>query len=99
MTIAELERALASRRRVLKRDAQERASYDYILADLIGKSIARIYSSANNMPEISAAYPTLFNSKEIEEKKQAQKAELSAIRFKQFAQSYNTRFKEVAKDK
>lgn len=98
MTIAELERAINSKRRLLKIKAQEQASYDYILADLVGKSVARIYSSANKMPEISEAYPSLFDSKEIQEKKQAQQAELSAARFKQFAQFHNKKYEEVGKE-
>ena len=98
MTLAEFERAMASKRRILKAKEQEKASFDYLLADLIGKSIARIYSSSATMPEISEVYPSLFDSKEIQEKKREQKAELSALRFKLFAKSYNDRFKEVAKE-
>lgn len=98
MTIVELERAFASRQRMERARAQEKASFDYLLADLIGRSIARVHSSANTMPEISEVYPSLFDNKEIQEKRQAQKAELSALRFKQFAHSYNQKFaKEVAK--
>lgn len=62
MTIAELERAIDSKKRVQKQQAQEKANYDYILADLIGRSISRIYNSSNKMPDISAVYPTLFDS-------------------------------------
>ena len=99
MTIAELERLIESKKRIQKREQQDKASFDYILADLVGRSIARIYSSSARMPEISAAYPTLFDSKEIQEKKQEKKNELSALRFKQFAQAYNKKFnKEVGKD-
>lgn len=68
---------------------------DYVLAELIGRSVARIYNSNNKMPDISEAYPTLFNTKEVEEQKAEKQAELSALRFKQFAASYNQRFKEV----
>jgi hypothetical protein len=93
MTLGELERALNSKRRVEKARLQEKASFDYILADLIGRSIARMQSSANNMPEISEVYPTLFDSKEIQEKRAERQAELSALRFKLFAQSYNEKFK------
>lgn len=95
MTPAELERALASRLRVKKVEAQERASYDYILAELIGRSVARIYSSTVGYPAINEVYPTLFDSEEIIQKKQEKKAELSALRFKQFANSFNAKFKEV----
>lgn len=96
MTIAELERAIASKQRVNKTKAQERASYDYILANIIGKSIARIYSSSATMPEISEVYPSLFNSEEIEEQKAEHKAELSALRFKQFANAFNNKFNKGA---
>lgn len=95
MTFAELTRAIASKKRVMKIEAQEKASYDYLLADLIGRSVGRLYNSTNKMPEISEAYPTLFDANEINEKKKQKQAELSALRFKQFTQSYNKKFKEV----
>lgn len=96
MTIAELVRAIDSKKRIQKDLSKERASFDYILADLIGRSISRIYSSSSNMPAIEEVYPSLFDSQEIKEKEAERKAELSAIRFKQFADSYNKKFKEVA---
>lgn len=97
MTLAEINRYIQSRNRVYKLEQQEIASHNYILADLIGRSVARIYSSSSNMPEIQEAYPTLFDSKEVEERRAEQKAELSALRFKQFAASFNKKFKEEAK--
>ena len=93
MTFAELERLLDSKKRVIKQKAQEKASYDYILADLIGRSVARIYGSTNTMPDIGDVYPAIFDSQEIAEKKAAKKADISAIRFRQFADSYNKKFK------
>lgn len=99
MTIAELTRAIASKKRIQKQQAQEKASFDYILADLIGRSISRLYSSSATVPEIAEVYPSLFDSKEIEEEKQEKRDELSILRFKQFAQSYNKKFKkEVGKE-
>lgn len=94
MTLAELFRLMESKRRIQKMQSQEKASFDYILADLIGRSIARVYNSANQMPEINEVYPTLFNSKEIEEQKQVKRDELSALRFQLFAKSYNKKFKK-----
>ena len=64
MTLSELTRAIESKKRVDKVRLQEKANFDYILANLIGKSISRIYSSSNKMPDISEVYPTLFDSKE-----------------------------------
>ena len=95
MTFAEIERAIASKRR----QEQRRASFDYILADLIGRSVARVHNSSNTMPTLAEAYPTLFDKQAEEEEIQAQRDKLSVLRFKQFAQSYNKKYKEVAKDK
>lgn len=97
MTIAELERAVSSKKRQIKLQQQEKASFDYILADLVGRSISRIYNSNNTYPSIEEVYPTLFEAAEIEEKKQEKKDELSALRFRQFANSFNKKFKEVGK--
>lgn len=97
MTLAEIMRYIDSKKRIQKLEQQEKASFDYILADLIGKSIARIYSSSNQMPQIAEAYPSLFVTEEIEEKIQEKKDELSVLRFKQFAQSYNKRYEEEGK--
>lgn len=94
MTIAELVRAIESKKRVIRAEAKERAAFDYVLADLIGRSVARVYSSTNNLPQISEAYPAFFDSEEMQEQQQQKKDELSALRFRQFAQSFNKKFKE-----
>lgn len=99
MTLGELQRAIDSKARIRKLEAQEKATYNYILGDLIGRSMARIYSSSATYPAISEVYPTLFDSEEINQKKQEQKMELSILRFKLFAKSYNDKFKEVQEDK
>lgn len=97
MSLAELDRAIQSAKRRQKTEAQEKASFDYILADLIGRSVSRIYNSSNKIPDIAEVYPTLFNSKEAEEQKAAKNTELSALRFKQFANSFNKKFLGGAK--
>lgn len=94
MTLAEIQRLLASKRRALLVQQKEKATFDYILADLIGRSVSRIYSSSSRMPEINKAYPSLFNSDEVEEAIQKKKDEISAIRFKQFAENFNKKFKQ-----
>lgn len=97
-TLAELTRLIDSKKRIYKREAQDKAHFDYILADLIGRSIARIHSSSNKLPNIAEVYPALFDAQEVAEKRQEKKDELSVLRFKQFAQSYNKQFnKEVGK--
>lgn len=99
MTLAELERAVQSKRRVERLRLQEKAVFDYRLADLMGYSFARTQSSANKMPELGAVYPELFDTQEIEEQKAAKQDELSVLRFKLFANAHNAKInKEAAKD-
>lgn len=98
MTLAEVNRAIESKQRVQKREQQEKASFDYILADLIGRSVARVYSSSNKLPAIEEVYTSIFDAEEINEQKEAKNAEISALRFKQFAQAYNKKFEEVSKE-
>ena len=99
MTPGEVVRFIESRNRVRLIEAKERASYDYILANLIIKGIGITLGSKDSMPPIEAVYPSLFDglAEQREEKVQQQKAQLSALRFKQFAQSYNSKFKGVPK--
>lgn len=94
MTLAELERLFDSKRRQQKREQQDKAYYDYRLADLIGRSVGRIYSSATKMPEIYEAYPGLFDEVEIQEKREQQQIELSALRFRLFTDAHNKRYKQ-----
>lgn len=99
MTFAEIERAINSKRRVKKLDMQQKASFDYILANLVAKGVSIVLGDKSDYPTIESAYSGLFDDV-IEERQEAikeQKMNLSALRFKQFAQSYNKNFKEVAK--
>ena len=95
MTLAEAIRAIKSKKRVEKARAMEKASFDYIQAELIGRSIARLYSSSVRMPQIQEVYPSLFDNEEIEKQRQQKKMELSVLRFKTFAQTYNKKYEEV----
>jgi predicted DNA-binding protein (UPF0251 family) len=98
MTLAELIRLIDSKKRIQKIQAKEKAVSDYTLADLIGRSIARVYSSSNKLPSIAEVYPALFSQEEVEESVQVKKDELSALRFKQFAQFHNKKFKDGGKN-
>ena len=100
MTPAEVSRYVESRQRVMKREAKEQAARDWTLADLIGRSVSRIYSKDAKLPEVWEAYPALFSEERerIVEEREKRQDELSAQRFKQFAQSFNKKLnKEVAK--
>lgn len=89
MTFGEFDRFLESKRRVQKAELQRQANFDYILGDLIGRSIARIYNSSNEYPEIYEVYPEIFEKEKIEEARQERTLELSALRLKEFATSFN----------
>lgn len=97
MTFTEVIRAIESYNRRRREAERQQAAFDYLLADTIGKSISRIYSSAAKMPKIYEIYPALFESEEITAQEQAKRDELSALRFKQFAQAHNNRKKGAAK--
>jgi hypothetical protein len=100
MTIGELSRAAKSYLRMQKARAREKASYDYTLAQTIGRAVGMAFGSyKGEFPDIATVYPTLFDSEEIKRRKQEKQAELSALRFKQFAKAFNQRLhKEDAKD-
>lgn len=85
MSIAEIDRTINAKKKAEKR----KASFDYVLADLIGRSVARAYNSENTMPTLAEAYPTLFNRQEEENALQQAQDDLSVLRFKQFANSLN----------
>ena len=89
MSLAELDRFMRAK---TKQD-QRKASFDYILADLIGRSIARAYNSSNKMPTLAEAYPGLFSKEEEQKIIQERKDELSALRFRQFASQFNKKLK------
>lgn len=96
MTPAEIKRHIDSRNRMMKFEAKQRATFDYILANLINKGTAVVMGAKEPFPTIEEAYPDLFSDlqKEREEKIAQQKMSLSALRFRQFAQSYNSKFKD-----
>lgn len=85
MTIAEIERSIKAKKEMEKR----RAQFDYILADLIGRSVSRVYNSENKLPTLAEAYPTLFDAQEEQEALQQAQGELTAIKFMKFAQTHN----------
>lgn len=92
MTLAEITRHIESYNRRQEIQQKERATFDYILADLIGRSVARTQHSANKLPRIDEAYPSLFKTEDVEAQKQERQIELSALRFRRFALAHNEKF-------
>lgn len=91
MTIAELQRAFDSKNRVETIKAKERAAFDYTLAELIGRSVGRLYHSTNKMPKITDVYPNLFNKEELEAQERKRRTEQYALKLKAFVESHNNR--------
>lgn len=94
MTIGELERLSDSYKRRETIRLKEKARLDYNLAILIGRAFGA--SEQNPFPDIYEIYPSIFADEieRIEEERQLQQAQISAIRFIQFAESHNKRFTE-----
>lgn len=101
MTIAEVDRAVQSANRLIKREAQDKAGYDYILANLIVKGVSILLGEKTTMPSLEDVYGDVVRDVKATEAQQdkvnQQKTELSSLRFKQFAEAYNKAFnaKEV----
>lgn len=86
---------MESYNRTKQAQAKEKASFDYVLASLIVKGVGICLGSKETFPKLEEAYTTAF-SDDIERRKEEeeeQRAQLSALRFKQFAQTYNKRFR------
>lgn len=98
MTLAELERYAASFARVQKRRAQEEAFANYRLADLIGYSMARLYSKDAKYPEIYDVYPAIFDKEAIEEARDKERDKRANEWLTQFAESFNKSKTKEGKD-
>lgn len=92
MTFAELDRLTASKLRQHKIEAKERATFDYIHAQLIGRAFACNMASEATFPAIEDVYSSLFLDQEKIQQKHEQQQSLSALRFMQFAESFNRKY-------
>lgn len=99
MTVGELDRYVSSRQRQEKHKLKERATMDYTLALLIGRAV-KGSDEEHPFPELYEVYPELFlEEAKVKEQTEADKrTQLSAIRFIQFAESFNSKFDEEANE-
>jgi hypothetical protein len=99
MTLGELDRYIDSRKRQEEHRLKERATMDYTLALLIGRAVAGS-SEENPFPDLYEVYPALFfeEHKQKEETEADRLSELSALRFIQFAESFNSKFDKEANE-
>lgn len=98
MTLAELDRYAESYKRVQKRKAQEKAYADYRLADLIGYSMARLYSQDAKFPEIYDVYPAIFDKEAIEEARAKESEKQLSAWLQQLAESSKKSLMKEGKD-
>lgn len=99
MTLGELDRFLDSKQRQETHRLKERATMDYTLALLVGRAVQGS-SEEHPFPELYEVYPNLFfeEARKKEEEERALRAQLSAIRFIQFAESFNSKFDKEANE-
>ena len=91
MTKAEIERYLEG---AVWREKQK-AQHNYVLADLVGASVARIMSSDAKYPPIEEVYPSLFvKPEEVDVKKEDVNITDSVNRFLAFAKAHNAKIKK-----
>ena len=89
MTIAEIQRWIEGATWRYKSKAQ----FDYVLADLIGISTARVISKEAKYPDIEDVYPSLFEREEKPIVKDDTMT-ISQNRFLAFAQAHNARIQK-----
>lgn len=89
MTVAEVQLVIQSKLRVAEAEEKKKASFDYILADLIGCSVARVHSKGNKMPTPAEAYPGIFDAEEEAQARQERQVALFAAQLKQFSNFHN----------
>lgn len=68
---------------------QERAYFDYRLADIIGVSIGRLFDKEVNLPSHYEVYPELFDAPP-----KSPMEDISVARFMQFAGAHNLKMKQ-----
>lgn len=94
MTVAEIERYIDGAMYRMK----QRAQFDYILADLVGISSARMMSKDVKFPTLMEAYSHLYDKELAEAKKHEQEEEIatqnSINRFLEFAMRHNSKMRE-----
>ena len=92
MTKAEVERYLEGAVWRMKSKAQ----FDYLLADLFGVSVARVFDSKLEFPPVEKVYSFLFenNVQKTEDNEEAIRMENSVNRFMEFALKHNAKLRE-----
>ena len=95
MTIGEIVRAVESNNRLERLKAKEKATFDYIQATLIAKGVSIAFGSKETYPKLYDVYSSVFEDDIAAQQAEMenQKMQLSVLRFKQFAQAHNNKFK------
>lgn len=73
---------------------KSKAQFDYVLADLVGISMARLMGDEVKYPNIKEVYPSLFNDDIKAEDDVEDRTEASVNNFMEFALQLNARKRE-----
>lgn len=87
MTVAEVVRYCEGATWRTKTQAQ----LDYVLADLIGASVARLMTSNAKYPPIEQVYPTLFTEEARQAREEEERLRNSTNRFMEWAMRHNAK--------
>lgn len=97
MTIAEIDRAAESYKRRYENEAKQRATFDYVLAQMISIGMNKAINGGDaEFPAIEEIYPTLFVERAVakKESKNELKNMAFAIQLKQFSKQHNDKLKK-----
>ena len=90
-TIKQITRYVESYNKQQENQLQEKAFFDYQLANLIGMSVARLLSKDAKFPSFEKAYP--FINKEAKEVDEEWEMEVQHNRLREWAEQINKKFK------
>ena len=93
MSIGEVLRRVRSYERTVERKRQEQAFFDWTLGNLIGSSVGRCLSNDIEYPKLHEAYPSFFNSKEVQEAEEEKRNQANVANFMKFAAAHNLKLK------
>lgn len=93
-TLAQVTRYIESYNKQQQSELQEKAYFDYQLANLIGMSVSRLLSKDAKYPEFKKAYPFIGNDNQ-ERVDEQWKMEVQRIKLREWAEQMNKKFNVV----
>lgn len=93
-TLTQVTRYVEAHNKQQENQMQEKAYFDYQLANLIGMSVARLLSKNAKYPEFEKAYPFINQSSKSKETDEDWQMEVQRNRLREWAEQMNRKFNE-----